>query len=76
VRPRPVLKDAGHRTPAGHWPLDARYPHVVVAGCSLACTACGARASAPLPRDVAAYNAAAARFLEAHKRCSDREATA
>ena len=55
------------RAPAGHWPIDVRWPHVVVAGSSLACGGCGSRAQAPLPRE-AGYSAAVETFLREHKR--------
>ena len=59
----------GVRAPAGFYPVNALRPHVVMAGTSLVCCACGAEGKAPLPKDVTAYNAAVAAFLELHKGC-------
>ncbi len=53
-------------SPAGHWPIDARYPHVTVAGCSLHCGRCGTEGRAPSPRDPG-YDEAVLLFLAEHK---------
>lgn len=63
------------RAPAGHWPIDARRPWATVAGCSLACAACGAEGRAPLPRD-AGYSAAVEAWAAEHRLCADRAAGA
>jgi hypothetical protein len=61
-----VKAGRARRSPPGHWPIDARYPHVTVAGCSLHCAGCGTEGRAPLPR-APGYAAAVQAFLEAHK---------
>jgi hypothetical protein len=58
----------GHSVPPGFWPIDARYPHVTVAGCSLHCARCGEEGRAPLPR-AAGYGAVVTAFLAEHKGC-------
>ncbi len=60
-----MKRAAAVRPPAGHWPISELFPWVVVAGCSLACSHCGATDRAPLPRDgEGAYNHHLAAFLE------------
>ena len=55
------------RPPAGHWPIDARWPHATVAGSSLHCAGCGTTGQAPLPKEPG-YSAAVEFFLQEHKR--------
>jgi len=55
------------RPPAGHWPIDARFPWATVAGSSLHCAGCGATGQAPLPKQPG-YSAAVETFLQEHKR--------
>ena len=57
------------RTPAGHWPIDARYPWATIAGSSLHCADCGAEGKAPLPRE-AGYSQAVESFLLQHRGCA------
>jgi hypothetical protein len=58
--------------PAGYFPLDIRYRHVLAARCVLLCTACGVEAHGPIPRlHPAEYNRTCERFLHEHRRCAD-----
>lgn len=60
------------RAPAGFWPLDIRYQHVLGAGCVLLCIRCGVEAHGPIPRlDPSGYNSMAEDFLREHKGCAD-----
>lgn len=54
--------------PAGHFPINVLFPHVVVAGCSLVCGHCAATGRAPLPR-AAGYGAALEAWLAEHRDC-------
>ena len=58
------------RTPAGHWPIDVRYPWATVAGCSLHCARCGQEGQAPLPR-AQGYGAAVEAWATLHRRCTE-----
>ena len=58
----------GRRPPAGHYPINTLFPHVLVAGSSMFCAGCGTTGTAPLPRE-ATYNLAVETFLRQHKRC-------
>jgi hypothetical protein len=57
---------AGFRSPARHWPVDARYPWATVAGCSLYCERCGQEGRAPSPKD-GGDNAALEAWLDQHR---------
>jgi hypothetical protein len=59
-----------YRPPAGHWPVNQLFPWVVVAGCSLACSVCGAEGRAPLPKtDPVAYSRRLEGWLLQHRGC-------
>jgi hypothetical protein len=60
------------RAPAGHWPIDARWPWITVAGSSLACAGCQQEGRAPLPQALG-YNEAVEGFLAQHRACADRQ---
>lgn len=69
-----VERHLARRCPPGFWPACELYKHVVMAGSSLACLACGAEGkTGVLPRDVSAYNGAVETFLQEHRTCADRE---
>lgn len=68
---RQVRHRATRRAPAGFYPINVLFPWVTCAGCSLACSRCGAEGTAPLPRDVAEYNRAVKAWLQKHKDCAE-----
>lgn len=56
---------------AGHFPINALFPWVTMAGSALHCARCRAEGRAPLPRDVAAYNRVVEGFVAEHKTCQE-----
>lgn len=55
--------------PAGSWPVSELWPHVLLAGRSLSCSACGSRATTPPPR-APDFGAAIELFLARHRACA------
>jgi hypothetical protein len=59
------------RPPAGFFPLDVRYGHVLGAGQVLYCARCHVEAHGPVPRTAPAeYSRMCEQFIEEHKHCS------
>jgi len=56
------------RAPAGFHPANALAVHVVMAGSSITCLACGHEDRLPLPRDPK-YSSAVDEYLERHRLC-------
>ncbi len=68
-----VERHLARHAPAGHWPIDERWPFVRVAGSSLYCLRCNAAGRAPLPKE-SGYTEAVEAFLLEHKGCdAERE---
>lgn len=57
------------RPPAGFYPANLLVGHVVMAGCSIVCTACGHEGRLPFPKD-ASYSAVVDEYLERHRLCA------
>jgi hypothetical protein len=57
------------KAPAGYYPANQLFQHVVMAGCSIVCMACGADGRLPLPRDDS-YSRSVEDFIEQHRLCN------